>query len=473
MGVFDFDRAIDSTFNTAFNLSAKLLGAAASGAFSVIRNAATSFGEVWRIRGTELASRNNRGVWVSSSVDKKALCLNDDPKFDDTETIRDADNEPALGYLAGDSELPESLIISGGTDTDRCRALIPFIFKSQKNHMPIVIIHNSDSELEAMIAGNCKVHEIVSRKGNFCDIFAGLIPDDIVRLIYDTVEQDTPERGTEPLLRALVNVVLTKRPDACIEDVASFPPGRLRDEINSLNAQGVLTKQQYSDWLEDYDSGSCARDSVRSFLARLKDDFRSTFGTKKPGQANANIRRALKSKGIVMLDIGKGNAELAVKLIMNYLLLLDKNNHKFNVIIDDLPIAKFPEFSDLIRDRAYAISHSDFVAASLSLSRSIYSRENNAEELFHDMTRDVGVVCVFRHPSTYSCRKWSEYFGMYRKIKIQREHSRSGGLFSYNRTDSLAEHEQDLPRVRDRSISMLPDGGACVYRSEGIFIGSI
>lgn len=470
MGIFDFDRAIDSTFNTAFNLTAKLLGATVSGTFSVIRNAATSFSEGRRIRGTEKASRDNRGVWVSSSVDKKALCLNDDPKFDDTETIRDADNEPALGYLAGDSECPESVIISGGTDEDRCKALIPFIFKSQNKNMPIVILHNSDSELEAMIAGCCKVHEIVSRDGRYCDIFAGLIPDDIVSLIYDTICEDKAKEGTESLLRALVNVVLTRKPEACVEDIASFPIGRLRDGITSLKDDGVLKGSEYSEWIGDYDAGSQARESVRSFLARLNTDFKSVFGEDRPERSN--IRRTLNSKGIVMIDIGKCSAEIAVKLIMNYLLLLDKNKHSFNVIIDDLPIAKFPEFGDLIRGRTYAISHSDFIA-SLSLSRSKYNHENNSEELFIDLTCDAGAAVVFRHNGIASCRKWSEYFGTYRKIKIQREHTRSGGVFHYNRSDSLAEHEQDLPRVRERSISMLPDGVACVYRNEGIFIGSI
>ena len=470
MGIFDFDRAIDSTFDTAFNLTAKLLGATFSGTFSVIRNAATSFNEGRRIRRTAEASRDNRGVWVSSSVDKKALCLNDDPKFDDTETVRDADNEPALDYLAGDSEFPESVIISGGTDEDRCTALIPFIFKSQNKNMSIVILHNSDSELEAMIAGNCKAYEIISQDGLYCDILAGLIPDDIVRLIYDTIGEDKAKEGTESLLRALVNVVLTRNSKACVEDIASFPLGSLRNEINRLKDSRLIKDYEHSEWTGDYDAGSKARDSVRSFLDRLNTDFKSVFGEARPKRSN--IRRTLNSKGIVMIDIGKCSAEIAVQLIMNYLLLLDKNNHNFNVIIDDLPIAKFPEFGDLIRGRAYAISHSDFIA-SLSLSRSKYNHENNSEELFIDLTCDAGAAVVFRHNGIVSCRKWSEYFGTYRKIKVQREHTRSGGLFSYHRSDALAEHEQDLPRVRERSISMLPDGVACVYRSEGIFIGSI
>ena len=470
MGILDFDRAIDSTFSTALGLTAKMVGIVASGTFSAVRNAAASFQDGRRIKRTALASKNNRRVWLSSSVNKQELHINDDPYFDDTETIRDENNEPALGYIAGESELPESIIISGGTNEDRSKALIPFVLKSQNNSMPIVVIHDSDSVLESMITSCCKVCELVSRDESYCDIFAGLIPDDIVSLICYTIGDDKLKEGTEPLLYALVNVVLTRRPEACIEDMASFPLDKLRDEINSLKTLGVLKDSEYSAWSVDYDAGSKAKDFVRSFLKRLNTDFKSIFGEEKPKRSH--IKRTLNNKGVVMIDIGKCNAELAVKLLMNYLLLLDKNNHAFNIIIDDLPISRFPEFSDLLRDRVYAVSHSDFIA-SLSLSRSKNNHENNSEELFMDLTRDAGLVAVFRHNSMVSCRKWSEYFGTYRKIKVQREHTRSGGWLNYSRSDSLSEHEQDLPRVREASISRLPSGTACVYRSEGIFIGSI
>ncbi|MBQ7545195.1 MAG: hypothetical protein IJT02_09675 [Synergistaceae bacterium] len=462
-----FERAIDSFFGIAFGVATKIVGATFLGAFTVLRKTLSLFQDGKRIRRTARASKNNRGVRVSSSVDKNAICLNDDPKFDDTETVTDKDAEPALDYLKGDSKLPESVVVSGGTEADRCRTLMPFIYRSQTSNMPLVIIHNSDSTLESMIASSCKVHEIISAKGLYCDIFAGLIPDDIVRLISDTIGEDN---GTESLLRALVNVVLTKRPDACIEDIASFPLGKLRDGIIRLNASGVLTKKQYSDWLEDYDAGSGARVSLRTFLTNLADDFRHVFGAKRAGRSS--IVRTLNHNGAVMIDIGKGTAELAVKLLINYLLLLDKNHCNFNFIIDDFYIAKFPEISDIIRGRTYAISHSDF-AASLSLSRSKYTHENNSDELFRDLTHDAGVVCVFCHQSADSCRRWSEYFGTYRKIKTQREHSSSGGWASYNPAESLSEQEHDLPRVRGRSIESLPSGVACVYRKEGIFIGSI
>ena len=470
MGIFDFDRAIDSTFNTAFGVTMKLLGATASVTFSALRKAVSSFQDSQRIKRTSLASKNNRGVRVSSSVDKNAVCLNDDPKFDDTETVQDANSEPALDYIRGSSKLPESIVISGGKRKDRCRALIHFLEKSQANKIPVVIIHSSDSALEAMIAKNFKVHEIISATGTYCDIFAGLVPDDIVRLIHDTIGKDNAKDGTESLLRALVNVVLTRRPDAGIEDIASFPLGKLREGINCLKAKGVISDAVCSEWLEDYDAGSGAKTSVRTFLTDLDDDFKSIFGRVRPSRSK--ITRTLGSKGVVMIDIGKGTAESAVRLIMNYLLLLDKNGRKFNVIIDDFPAAKFPEISDIIRGRTYAISHSDF-PASLSLSRSKYTHENNSGELFKDLMHDAGVVCVFCHQSAESCGRWSEYFGTYRKIKTQREHSSSGGWLNYNPSEGLAEQEHDLPRVRGRSIESLPSGTACVYRKEGIFIGSI
>ena len=470
MGIFDFDRAVDSTFSTAFGLTAKIVGITASGTFAVIRNAVTSLQEGRRIRRTELASKNSRRVWVSASVDKSILCLNDDPYFDDTETISDENGEPALSYLSGESELPESVIISGGIYKDRCKALIPFIFKSQKNNMPLVVIYNSDSELEAMIAGYCKVYEIISYDKAYCDIFAGLLSDDIVRLICDTIDKDKPKDNMESLLRALVNVVFTRRPDACVDDMASFPIDKLRDEIKRLNTLGVITNGECANWLADYDAGSSAKVPVSTFLNNLNTDFKCLFGQVRTKRAN--IKRVLNNRGVVMIDIGKGNSELAVKLLVNYFLLLDKNGRKFHVILDDLPIAKFPEFGELIRGRTYAINHRDFIA-SLSLFHLKNNNENNSDELFMSLMCDVAAVSIFYHNSMASCRKWSEYFGTYKKIKIQKEHTRSGGLFEYNRTDALAEHEQDLPRIRDLSIARLPSGVACVYRSEGIFIGSI
>ena len=214
MGIFDFDNTIDS----AFSLTAKILGATVSGTFSAVRSAASAIQAGRRIRASAQASRDNRGVFVSSSIDKRSIGLNDDPRFDDTETVRDLDSEPALGYIAGDSTYPESVIVSGGSDEERCRALLPFVLKSQRNGLPIVAIHCADSALEDMISSVYSEFDIVSRKSMYCDIFAGLSADSITMLLYDTIDDDKPEKGTKSLLRALVDVFLAEG-GVYIEDI--------------------------------------------------------------------------------------------------------------------------------------------------------------------------------------------------------------------------------------------------------------
>ena len=177
-------------------------------------------------------------------------------------------------------------------------------------------------------------------------------------------------------------------------------------------------------------------------------------------------------KGATVIDIGGASNELAMRLIINYLLLPVIANKQFSVIIDNIPLAIYPEISGVIMGRAYALSHKDFIS-SLSSALTKQDRENRSEELFSDFSHGAEVVALFCHASMLSCRKWSEYLGSYHKIKTQKERSISGGFFDYNPIDAIGESEYDLPRVRDITISKLPAGVACVNRSEGIFIGGI
>ena len=457
-------RLIDNTVDTAFDTAAKVAVGVGKAAISLTGKIISDIQVRSKHKKASKASEQNRSVFISPYIDKKALLLNDDPDYDDV-SIKDISG---IDYLCCDDGCNENekLIISGGSDSERARAFIQFISSSNAHNIPIVAIHNANRELEKVIYSVIKKCEVISSypdpKNYYYHIFGGMNVDDIVHIIFASMkesEDSEPEEGTEPLIRSLVMLIIMKEGTVTVHNIAAFPLKQIENEADRLYKAKLIDNHEYDEIIRNYKAGSSARDSLRMFLSELKLEFEALFG--KPSGRKSNIKSIINHAGAVVIDTGRGNYRRAVNLMLKHFTLMQLQGKEFNILIDNFPVYKFPVVMDFIRGRNYSAGHKDFINLLCG----------GDDDLFSELA-DGGTAILFRHKGD-SSRKWSEYLGNYLKIKAKSSITQSGFIFNFQPSKSFEDEELEKPRISPATLSRLPAGIACISRDHEILITQI
>lgn len=412
------------------------------------------------------ANFQNRAVAILPGISKQQLLLTSgEPDDNDVYDYQSKSVTAALDYIWGETNTPNNMIVSGGKNTERVCALIPFIHKSQTENIPVVVLHTGNKELEKMICGHSRGLESISHQGCFYDAFRGMPVDDIAFLLYETMPKDIATPAAESLLRALIEVLLLTDGNITLHNLAGFPLITLKGQIDSMKKNSYLKDDEYDEINHYYMAGSSDTDAVRIFLNRLNRQSESIYG--KLGRKSSNIKRMLNQKGVIAIDVGSSGNELLVSLVLNHLLLLQSQGKKFAVLLDNIPISKHPQqIEDLLRGQICAISSQDFIS-------SLFGGEQRGEDLFSEITGNINTTVLFRHASGTTCQKWSEHFGKYRKIRIRYNISQNNAYMNSSNSRGLTVDETDEPRIRAETIGKLADGLACIHSIGGILIAEV
>ena len=411
------------------------------------------------------ANFQNRSVAVLPNANKQQLLLiSGDPSDNDVYDYQSNSAAPAIDYIWGESKEPEGVVVSGGQNNTRVRALMPFVHKSQQENIPLIAIHNGNRELEKMIDEHSVVSEFISRGQLYYDVFRGMPVDDMAYLLYETMPEDSANPSAEALLHALLEVVLRINGTVTFFDLASFPLPELKDKLDNLNKTGEITISEYREIDRYYMAGSSELDSVRIFLNKLNRQTEGIYG--KMTNNACNIKKMLNYKGAIAIDVGSVNNDLIFSLIMSHLMLLQSQGRNFSILLDDIPLSRFPKASDLLRGRTYAINHNDFIA-------SLYGGEKRGEDLFSEITGNVNTIVLFKHTSGTSCQKWSEHLGKYHKIRIRYNISQNRAFMNSSDSRGISVDETDEPRVRAETLGKLPGSLACIHNSGGTLFAEV
>jgi hypothetical protein len=460
----------------AFGSAFKIMGGAMKGAmgasiwtgnaiYTALQNARTKKEIKAIYKHASEANFQNRSVAVLPSANKQQLLLiSGDPSDNDIYDYQSNSTTPAIDYIWGESKEPEGAIVSGGQNDARVRALMPFVHKSQQENIPLIAIHNGNRELEKMIDEHSVGSEFISRGQLYYDVFRGMPVDDMAYLLYEAMPEANANPSAEALLHALLEVVLRTKGTVTFYDLASFPLPDIKDKLDSLQKAGELTISEYREIDRYYMAGSSELDAVRIFLNKLNRQAEGIYG--RLTNNNCNIKKMLNYKGVITIDVGGVNNDLVFSLAISHLMLLQSQGRSFSILLDDIPLSRFPKANDLLRGRTYAISHNDFIA-------SLYGGEKRGEDLFSEITGNVSTIVLFNHTSGTSCKKWSEHLGNYHKIRIRYNISQNRAFMNSSDSRGISVDETDEPRVRAESLGKLPGAMACINNSWGTLFAEV
>lgn len=412
------------------------------------------------------ANFHNRAVALLPGLSKKELLLTTgEPDDNDIYDYQTKSNTAALDYIWGQGDATESLVISGGNNDERIKALIPFIYRAQtsSNLQPIVILYSGNQPLKNMISKYSREVGFIDKNELYYDVFRGMPTDDIATLLYDTIPEGLATPVAESLLRAAVEVLLRTDGAVNLHNLGTLQLNQLETTIDSMFSQGLFSKDEYNDIKSDYKAGASETASVRIFLNKLYKQADSVYG--KPNRDKSNIKAMLRRGSAIAIDVGKTGTELLISLVIHHLELLHLQGKDFVLVIDELSPARFPSLCNLIRAGSYAICNADFISS--------LHGTHQGDDLFEELTGNVKTTVLFRHSSGSTCQRWSEHLGTYRKIRIKWGLAQNNSFMNSSNSRDLRVDEVDEPRVRAESLQALPNSVACIYTMDGILIANV
>lgn len=259
------------------------------------------------------ANFQNRAVAVLPGVSKQQLLLTSgEPNDNDVYDYQSQSGTAALDYIWGETDTPNSVIVSGGQNKERVCALIPFVHKAQAKNIPVIALHTGNADLEHMMQNHSRAAEFISRKGAFYDVFRSMPVDDIAFLLYETMPSGTATPAAESLLRALIEVLLLTDGKITLQNLASFPLITLKGKIDAMYKGGLLNDDEYDEINHYCMAGSSDTDAVRIFLNRLNRQSEAIYG--KPLSNFSNTKKMLNQKGVIAIDVGTITALILLKM---------------------------------------------------------------------------------------------------------------------------------------------------------------
>ena len=408
---------------------------------------------------------DNRMVMALPGIDTKQLLLTSGDNDDNDILVYEyTGTTPAINYIWGENSSPEGLVTSGANQSARVRAMMPFVRKSQIEEIPVIALHSGNVELETMITENSRCCECINKNKLYYDVFRGMPVDDMATLLYETMPEDDASPNAEALFRALLEVVLRTNGTVTFQNLAAFPISDISVKLNSMLSSGEITADEHREIDGFYKSGSSELNAVRVFLNKLNRQAEGIYG--RPTSNVCNIKKMLNLKGAIAIDVGASGNDLFFSLAMNHIMLLQSQGREFSIILDGIPISRFPKATDLLRGRTYAISHNDFVS-------SLSGGEIKGDDLFTEICGNVQTLVLLKHSSNTSCQKWSDHLGTYHKYKIKYNISQSNAMINSNTSRGIQVDEADEPRVRAQTLEKLIGDMACIHSAEGTLFAEV
>lgn len=411
----------------------------------------------------------NRGVYLLPGGQTKQqlrLISGDDENDVYDYTVPRNQNPGDVGwqFVYGSSDEPEGTIVSGGSTEDRVAALVPFVVKAREKGMPVIAIHYGNSKLEKMLSVWSNDYEIISRQSCFYDPFRGMPPEDIAFILYQAMPEGLATPTAATLLQAVTEIMAYTEDSTDLETLARFPILGISSALSSLLANKEIDKTEYDRLNGYFLAGSSELNTVKLFLSNLYRESVSVYGN--TNRKRSNVRAIINKKGTLSIDIGNTSNANLTALVVSHLFYLQSQGKQFVLLLDGLSIANCSRINDLLRNCTYAVSSNDFIS---SISGGKVSRD----ELFTEITGSVTRTVLFAHSSGVSAGKWSEYLGMYKKIRIRSSISQSTSYDSMNYSKGLSVDEKDEARVPPGTFALLPPKWACIYSAEGILFAQI
>ena len=351
-------------------------------------------------------------------------------------------------------------IISGSELFVRNQILINALLNSANCGLPVILMHESNSEIEHMIASQMSNSIIIDRHGLIFDPFYNRSESDIIKMILTVAKKEYGIKDeARYAIKGMLSFLNAKKRKPTLAALANCPYNDLYDKIDNMVYKGKMSDTVGNDIKSYLSSGQGEYIKLKSFF----DDLLDECGNNPSKNSLVDVLKAVSEGKTVLVDIGNSTNKHYISALVYQLEIALRMGYAFSLVLDGISISK-----DIESLNKFIVSNNTNCNLTISTS-DLYSMLGGDEKLMYTLLGNSVENIIMQHGSAVSAEEWSKAIGFYEKTEttttISKGKTKGGfSLFpSYNDNKSLAYSVKREAIIKSEEIIRMSNNEMYIY----------
>jgi hypothetical protein len=312
-----------------------------------------------------------------------------------------------------------NVVISGGDSKIRSQTVNAIADAACANNMPVVVLHESNRELEAMLQmtfANSGRLAMINRSNPLYDPFVGLTDNEISKLVMESAPKDFDIKpNAKYYIDGMIAYIRAVNKKPSLNAFAKCPHSALFNKVDALVASGAISDTKGQDIKSRLMQGQSECYKLENYFQSLEDQF-SAILSRKTAQDQKSITRAIDNSDAIIIDITSNVNKLMINVLIAQIRSAVGKGKYVSFVADELSAENSELVAGLIR------MHNDHCKLTVC-SRDVFAMCGGEDKIFHTILGNSGKIVLYSHLSGASATKWAEAIGYYDKTETSTSYS--------------------------------------------------
>ena len=320
-----------------------------------------------------------------------------------------------------------NVIISGGDNVIRSRAVAAAAACVFSKGYPVIAIHCGNGELERQLQNMfapSSLLVIINNRNPIYEPLTGLSNTEISQIFVQTgTGMYTIPAGGKYYIEALAEYLRCKGIDPYCRMFFSCPHQQLPQVIDSAAVSGKIAQQSAQQIKSLIMQGQTYRGTIETYFSRLEQQSAHVLCSKSQISRRISLTSAAKQRFVLALDISADTNDILLNILAGEIEKIIASGIPLCLAVDDISLPANDAITRLLR-----ASNTHFWR--VISSRDVYSMTGSNESVFSDLVNSAQKAFISSH-SGVSCSKWANAVGEYDKSEVSQSYSSSSRFHSF------------------------------------------
>lgn len=338
---------------------------------------------------------------------------------------------------AFDDGCTKNSLISGSEEFIRAELISESIKYADTIKRPMIVIHESNKELETTVQNSLGNMVIIINSTNPCyDPFRNLSYDEIIKIILETSKKWYGVKDSARYcINGMIGCLRAAGREPSLKSFATCPYKELYGKVDGLISKGKLSNSTGDQIKSDLMKGQDEYSKLEGFFSDLLFQSESIIASNTDSFIY-DVTKAVKEGKIIIIDITSSLNTLLIDIIINSIKIV-MNRYNLTVVLDEISI-------DTNNDNLKRFICANNKKCTITFSTpDLYSAVCSDEKIFYTIIGNSEKNIIMQHLSAVSAEKWSKAIGYYDKTESTYTYSKGntkGGISlfpSYNVNEAI------------------------------------
>ncbi len=352
-----------------------------------------------------------------------------------------------------------NIVVSGNNNSIRNRISCAMAYNAYQHGRPVIVLHCGNHELVELFETTFSSEDglrCVNTRNPIYDPFVDLPKEEISQIVLNSSgTTNKVDRSGGIYINGLTDYLTTRGLRTLTRTYIECPHDQIFNRVNQRQAEGRISVEDAKYIISQLTQGKMEQGAVEQYFRNLNLQASCILASKSNIDKVTNIKKTIANKEVLVLDLISASNNLLISVVLQELRNAMAEGKEYTLVLDSIPVDASESLGQLVRNYSNSCN---FVFS----SNDVYAETQSTEALFNTVMARANHVFVMQHNSAETNRRFSENFGHYRKIEINRTFATGDTYARYPQilpgqsiNEILNPQPVDRPRVEEQEIATL------------------